>query len=139
MIPRRGTPSTGRFDRAVVYFNEGAFFEAHEDWEVLWHDARGDERRWLQGLIQLAAAFVHFDRGAHARGFATLFAQSAEKRAGYAGDAWGLDLERLDEDLEPWTVHAERVAAGADLVDGAPAPPTLHYRPGVEPSPSLPE
>ena len=40
-------------------FNRQEFFAAHELWEVAWHQLRGDERRFVQGLIQLAAALHH--------------------------------------------------------------------------------
>jgi hypothetical protein len=135
---RHSPTENGRFDRAVVYFNAGAFFEAHEDWEDLWHEAEGAERRWLQGLIQIAAAFVHFERGFFARGFVQLIRDGSAKLAGYDGDDWGLDLEDLEARLRPWRRHAERVAAGADLPSEAPPLPRLHYRPGVVPDPLLP-
>lgn len=44
-------------------FAAGRFFEAHEEWERLWLGAAGQERLFLQGLIQLAAACVHFEKG----------------------------------------------------------------------------
>ena len=135
---RHAAADNGRFDRAVVYFNAAAFFEAHEDWEELWHDAEGDERRWLQGLIQVAAAFVHFERGFFARGFVQLIREGSARMAGYEGDDWGLDLADLDARLRPWRDHAARVAEGADLRTEAPPLPRLRYRAGVEPDPLLP-
>ncbi len=44
-------------------FHSGAFFKAHEHWESVWLAAREPERTFLQGLIQIAAAFHHFQRG----------------------------------------------------------------------------
>jgi hypothetical protein len=116
-----------RFDRAVALFNDRAFFEAHEDWEALWHEAEGAERLWLQGLIQWAAAFVHFERGFHASGFVKLVREGRHKAEPYAGTTWGLDFPRLLRDLQPWFEHADRVDGGAPLVEGAPpAPPRMH-------------
>jgi len=37
-------------------FQEGEYFEAHEVLEEAWRQAEGEERRFLQGLILLAAA-----------------------------------------------------------------------------------
>jgi hypothetical protein len=126
----------GRFDRAVAYWNAGRFWHAHEDWEDLWNEAEGAHRLWLQGLIQYAAAFVHFARGFHASGFARLVAQATEKVAGYAGETHHLDWPRLVRDLVPWIAHARAVAAGADLRAGAPGdPPRLFHEPGYEPAP----
>ena len=46
----------------VAQYNGGFFFEAHETWEELWLQSPWPFRRFLQGLIQLAAAFVHLMR-----------------------------------------------------------------------------
>ena len=44
-------------------FHSGAFFEAHEHWESVWQAAQEPEKTLLQRLIQVAAAFYHFQRG----------------------------------------------------------------------------
>jgi uncharacterized protein len=129
----------GLFDRAVVYWNAGAFFEAHEDWETLWNDAEGPRRAWLQGLIQFAAGFHHVDHGT-ASGFSKLMRTASAKAGPYAGDTHGIDFARLWADLEPWIAHGERVAAGAPVRPGAPeAFPTIVYKPGVVPMPAAPD
>jgi len=46
----------------VQQFNDGYFFEAHETWEDLWMQSPWPIRRFLQGLIQTAAALVHLVR-----------------------------------------------------------------------------
>ena len=43
-------------------FHSGAFFEAHEHWESVWLAAQEPEKTFLQGLIQIAAAFHHLQR-----------------------------------------------------------------------------
>lgn len=48
--------------RGVRQFNSGYFFESHETWEDLWLDSPEPMRTYLQGVIQLAAAFVHLMR-----------------------------------------------------------------------------
>jgi uncharacterized protein len=46
------------FARGALLFDAGAFFEAHEAWEERWRVATDEaERRFFQGLIQIAAAF----------------------------------------------------------------------------------
>jgi hypothetical protein len=108
------------FDHGVHDFDRGAFFEAHEHWELLWLDAVGDEKRWLQGLIQIAAAFVHYERGFHATGFVKLMSEGWAKTRDYAGDTWGLDMPAVRAAMQPWREHARRVGEGADLREGAP-------------------
>lgn len=45
-------------------FNQGQFFEAHEVLEEIWLPERGRELdRFYKGLIQLAGAFVHLQKG----------------------------------------------------------------------------
>lgn len=43
-------------------FNRQLFFEAHEVLEDLWLADKGPDRAFYQGLIQLAGAFVHFQK-----------------------------------------------------------------------------
>ena len=35
-------------------FNRREFYEAHEFWEDVWNEIDDPERRWVQGLIQVA-------------------------------------------------------------------------------------
>ena len=42
--------------RGAELFNAGEWWEAHEAWEAEWMRAAGDERRFVQALILLAAA-----------------------------------------------------------------------------------
>ena len=37
-------------------FNSGKFFEAHERWEDVWRELDGEDKVFVQGLIQVAAA-----------------------------------------------------------------------------------
>ena len=47
---------------ARAAFDRGDFFLAHERWEDVWRSATGPGRRWLQGMIQLAAGRHHLSR-----------------------------------------------------------------------------
>jgi predicted metal-dependent hydrolase len=50
-------------EQGITLFNEGKFFEAHEAWEPLWLSAEAPrEKQFLQGLIMLAGAFLHYIR-----------------------------------------------------------------------------
>lgn len=52
-----------RFEEGCRLFDSGQYFEAHEVWEELWNEAQGPRNAYLQGLIQVAAALVHSQRG----------------------------------------------------------------------------
>jgi uncharacterized protein len=61
------------FLQGVGLFNAGRFFEAHEEWERLWLSSKEPAKSFLQGMIQIAAAFHHYDRG-NLRGAKSLLA-----------------------------------------------------------------
>jgi predicted metal-dependent hydrolase len=44
-------------ERGIALFNSGKFWEAHEAWEEIWMNHPEDGRFFIQGLIQLAAAY----------------------------------------------------------------------------------
>ena len=45
----------------IRLFNERLFFEAHEVLESLWREEKGHSRHFFQGMIQIAAFFVHLE------------------------------------------------------------------------------
>src|SRR5205085_9337915 len=49
--------------RAIALFGAGLYFEVHEELEPVWRRAAGPARVALQGLIQIAVALHHAERG----------------------------------------------------------------------------
>src|SRR3989337_402753 len=92
MPPEPPTPVTGSgsFAQGIRLFNEEYFFEAHEHLEDLWHVERGELRLFLQGLIQVCAAFHHFQNG-NLAGAAALLKRGADKMPKYPPRYMGLD------------------------------------------------
>ena len=45
------------FNRGIELFNSGKFWHAHEAWEQVWRRHHEGGRLFIQGLIQMAAAF----------------------------------------------------------------------------------
>lgn len=88
-------------DRGVVLFNDRRFFEAHEVWEEAWRRTDGDEARFLQGLIQVAAALVKWQRG-QSRGMTDLFAKGCEKLTPFRPVHHGLDVAALLDAVAAW-------------------------------------
>ena len=84
-------------------YEQGDFFAAHEHLEPAWMGTDDlVERAWLQGLIKLAAAYVHGVRGNPAgivrnlQGARSRLAEAAGKRPSVATpDGRRLDLEDL--------------------------------------------
>ncbi len=78
----------------IRLFNEEYFFEAHEVLEDLWKREHGKPKLFLQGLIQLCAAYHHFQNG-NLVGAETLLERGAQKMRSYPPDYLGIDTAKL--------------------------------------------
>lgn len=94
--------------RGVDLFNEHRFWEAHEAWEAIWLQASGAEKTYLQGLIQLAAAYHHVMRGT-LRGAPRLFAAALAKLDAFPARHLGIDRSAVVESARR---HHQRILAG---------------------------
>jgi hypothetical protein len=50
-------------ERGLQLIRAGAYFEAHEELEDEWREAPAAERDFLQGLVHVAVAWLHAERG----------------------------------------------------------------------------
>jgi predicted metal-dependent hydrolase len=55
--------SCGDLADGLRLYEAGEFFAAHESWELVWLRTSQPEKGFLQGLIQVTAAFHHVQRG----------------------------------------------------------------------------
>jgi predicted metal-dependent hydrolase len=94
---------TGEFQSGLAHFNAREFFEAHEAWEELWLRESGPEKAFLQGLIQLAAAFHHYGRG-NPRGAQSLLTAGIAKLDQFPRDHRGLQLAELRTESRQWAL-----------------------------------
>src|SRR5436309_13053749 len=78
----------------IRLFNEEYFFEAHEVLEDLWKREHGKPKLFLQGLIQICAAYHHFQNG-NLIGAETLLERGAQKMRSYPADYVGTDTAAL--------------------------------------------
>ncbi len=90
-----------KFRKGIDQFNAQAFFEAHETWEEIWLDAPEPEKTFLQGIIQVSAAFHHYRRGNPA-GTRSLLAAGILKLSRFPKDHRGLDLGALRDAARCW-------------------------------------
>lgn len=80
--------------RFLRLFNSREFFAAHDALEEFWQEYGGDDRTFYQGLIQVAVALEHAQRGN--RKGATGVLQSARRRLQrYLPRYQGFDLALL--------------------------------------------
>jgi predicted metal-dependent hydrolase len=101
--------------RGVELFNAREFWHAHEAWEELWLVATGDEKQFLQGLIQLAAAYHHVKRGTSPRGAVRLFDAALRRLAPFPPLHDGVDR---DDAVRAAARHREEIASGASIDGG---------------------
>jgi predicted metal-dependent hydrolase len=90
----------------VRLFNARKFFEAHEALEAVWLKAAGDEKIFLHGLIQVAAAFHHFTHG-NLEGFRSLLEKGSAKLEKSAEAGRGIRLAEFLSQLQAWRKWAE--------------------------------
>ena len=88
----------------IQLFNEHEYFEAHEVWEDIWHEAYGLKYEFYQGMIQCAVALEHYRRS-NPRGVVSLYDSYRRHFKGVPAVFMGLNvksfLERMYQALKP--------------------------------------
>lgn len=111
--------------RGVALFNAGLFFECHEFLEDIWRATAGRDRDFYHGIIQVAAAFYHFEKG-NQHGARTLLGKALSKLERYRPRHLGVHVGRLVADLDPWQRRFAGKTAGQPLAAGET--PTIGVR-----------
>jgi predicted metal-dependent hydrolase len=81
--------------RGARLFNLGRYLSAQEVWETAWHTAEGDDRGFLEGLVQVAAGLHLRTRRGATRGAVHLLSQSLVLLDDHRGGRHGVDVEGL--------------------------------------------
>ena len=82
------------FQEGLNHYRSKDYFEAHESWENLWSDYYLEDRKFVQGLIQLAVSFVHLGNG-NMNGAKSLLNKCAEKFKLFSGIHRDIDVKQL--------------------------------------------
>ena len=83
-----------RFSASVALFNAGEWYPCHDGFEELWHETQGSSRKALQGILQIAVAHIHLERG-NRRGATVLLGEGLGRLRAYGARQFGLDLDIL--------------------------------------------
>src|SRR5665213_2395457 len=89
------------YQKGLEAFNSSHFYDAHEHWEEVWLEALNAEKMFLQGLIQVAAAFHHHSR-ANLQGTRNLLFAGLMKLDRFPEDHGGLEIEALRAAVREW-------------------------------------
>lgn len=111
-----------RFREAVALFNAGQWYAAHDGFEELWHETAGPLRPVLQGILQLAVAQLHLERGNH-RGATILTGEGLGRLRSAPECSLGLDLAAVRASAMSWLQVLQQQAP---VDPGALPPPRLH-------------
>jgi|GEM_PF-2350913 predicted metal-dependent hydrolase len=121
------------FAFGVQLFNQRKFFEAHEIWEKIWRSAEGDDKLFLQGMIQAAAALIH-TTSRNRRGAFSLYEKCCMKLKRLPAVWMKVDLERFRADLALYFEGLRRFSTLGDEPQRRCSerlhrnrPPTIHW------------
>ena len=131
----RTPASTSKFPREYraffFCFNNAQYYEAHDVLEHLWLRCTDSNRSFYQALIQIAGAFVHFQKQAlfpehptHSRRNAPgkrLLALAAQRMSAYPKWHLGVSVQNLRSLCSEWETRATK----AEIPLHSFKPPTL--------------
>lgn len=86
-------------DTARNLFNNEKFWKCHEVLEVVWKQAEGDEKKLLNGVILVAAALVHFQKGENEICINILKRADDKIKSGKEEEYYRIKLDSLKENL----------------------------------------
>ena len=83
-----------RLGEATFLFNSGDWYACHDGFEALWHETAGPMRPVLQGILQIAVAELHLERG-NCRGATILMGEGIGRLRACPPNALEIDLVAL--------------------------------------------
>ena len=82
------------FQSGLSLFNDKKFYDAHEYWEELWLEYHLEDKKFVQGLIQLTVAYYHLSTG-NIKGARSLLNKSLDKMKIFSPSNRGIDVAKL--------------------------------------------
>jgi uncharacterized protein len=83
--------------KGIELFNAQAYFEAHEELELAWGDDKGPGRELYRGILQVAVAYLHIQRGNY-RGALKMFLRLRQWLDPMPAVCRGVDVAQLRQD-----------------------------------------
>ena len=98
----------------IRLFNAGQFFESHEVLEDLWRAAPENDKKFLQGLTQLAVAFHHHSTG-NLVGCRSVLARAVRNLAEYPQGLLNMRTNEILQAVTPCRIALEESRSIPDL------------------------
>lgn len=85
--------------RARQYFNDERYWECHEVLESVWKKAHEGEKDLVQGIILVAAAFVHYQKNENEICL-SIMKRAMEKLSSASGEYHDVDMDKFRKETE---------------------------------------
>jgi uncharacterized protein len=100
--------------KGLEYFNEGKFFEAHEELETAWRREKGPIRELYRGILQVGVAYLHIQRGNY-EGARKMLLRCRQWLDPFPDECCGVNLARLRQDFERVENQLKSLESGAPV------------------------
>jgi uncharacterized protein len=84
------------FERGIAEFNQQQFYACHDTLEAIWVDAPEVDKRFYQGILQVAVGCYHLSND-NLRGAIILLGEAVRRLCDYLPDYEEIDVEQLLE------------------------------------------
>jgi uncharacterized protein len=85
------------FLQGIQQFNQRQFYECHDTLEAIWIEAPEMDKRFYQGILQVAVACHHLSNH-NLRGAIILLGEGIKRLSDYEPDYQGIDVTQLIEE-----------------------------------------
>ena len=89
--------SSPEFERGIAEFNQRHFYACHDTLEAIWVDAEEVDKRFYQGILQVAVGCYHLSND-NLRGAIILLGEAVRRLCDYQPDYQGVNVEQLLEE-----------------------------------------
>lgn len=94
--------------QGLKLFNEGKFFEAHEELEEAWKVEKGEVRELYRGILQIAVTYLHITRGNY-EGALKVYGRSMKWLKNWPDICMGIQVGKLRDAAELVMNEVERL------------------------------
>src|SRR5512143_3779930 len=97
-----------RARQGILLFNEGRYFDAHEELEAAWREEKGRIRELYQGILEAAVTYLHITRGNYS-GAVKVYGRSTRWLKDWPEQCRGVDVGQLRRDLAAAVFEVQRL------------------------------
>ncbi|WP_319421710.1 DUF309 domain-containing protein [Pleurocapsa sp. FMAR1] len=88
--------TAAKFEQGIAEFNQQQFYACHDTLEAIWVEVPEADKRFYQGILQVAVGCYHLSNG-NLRGATILLGEAVRRLYDYQPDYEGVNVELLLE------------------------------------------